>query len=116
MKLFDILKQSGLFANDIKVRIKNNQITLNGEIVKSDLDLDIELVENDKGEKIANIIETGSFIVSLIKKNKIFGTQMKIFGFENLFDSEIKNELTDILREFIFIKTSKKENFILKKL
>ena len=43
-------------------------------------------------------------------------TQLKIFGFENLFDSNIDNELTKILNEFILIKISKKDSFILKKL
>lgn len=34
MKLFDILKQQGLFANDIRMRINNGQISINGEIIK----------------------------------------------------------------------------------
>lgn len=113
MKLIDILKQQGLFTNDIKVRFKNNQITLNGEIIKSDIELDIEVKENDE---TANVLESGSFIVNLIKQNNIFELQMKIFGFENLFDSNIQNELTEILKGFIFVKTSKKESFILKRL
>lgn len=110
MKLFDILKQQGLFSNDIKTRVKNNQISLNGEIIKTDIELDIET----KNEQ-AIIFESGSFIASLIKENTMFGIQMKIFGFENLFDSNIKNDLTNILNQFIFIKMSKKENFLLRK-
>ena len=35
MKLFDILKQQqGLFANDIRMRINNGQININGNVVK----------------------------------------------------------------------------------
>lgn len=184
MKLFDILKQQGLFSNDIKNRIKNNQISINGEIVKADLDLNIRTVADDARvllEKLANvdnsiiivkfdkfggkinnipkdlieeienifrklnintsellkidigeikeilndflsqelniavIKESGDFICELGKINPIFMTQLKLFGFENLFDSNIKNELTDILNKFILIKLSKKDSIILKK-
>lgn len=183
MKLFDILKQQGLFSNDIKNRIKNNQISINGEIVKADLDLNIRTVADDAKvllEKLANIDssiipisfkldrkfnniptelieeienifnrlninlsellkinigeikeilndflsqqlniavikESGDFICELGKINSTFMTQLKLFGFENLFDSNIKNDLTDILNEFILIKLSKKDSIILKK-
>lgn len=110
MKLFDILKQRGLFSNDIKARIKNKQITLNGEVIIFDLDLNIEL-ENDK----AKVFEVGDFIFNLIKSNEKFSNQLIIFGFDDLFDSNIKSDLTTILDQFIVIKTSKKETFLLKK-
>lgn len=188
MKLFDILKQQGLFSNDIKTRIKNSQISINGEVVKSDLELNIRTVADDTkkllneltnidnsiipisfdkiGEKIIKVVnlsdnlieqienifnklninlsgllklnigeikeilndflsqqinialikESGDFICELGKMKPIFMTQLKIFGFENLFDSNIDNELTKILNEFILIKISKKDSFILKKL
>jgi len=148
MKLFDILKQSGLFANDIKLRIKNSQITINGEIIKDNIDLDIELIENTDLdiENTAKIINADDFLFWTLKGTNIikfrnindtsdlfwkmrtekinklleiesqkFRNQIKIFGFENLFGSNIKNELTDILNEFIFVRTSKKETFLLKK-
>lgn len=41
--------------------------------------------------------------------------KLKIFGFEDLFGSNVKNDLTEILDEFIFVRTSKKEAFLLKK-
>ena len=110
MKLFDILKQRGLFSSDIKVRIKNKQITLNGEVIIFDLDMNIEL-ENDK----AKVFEVGDFIFNLIKSNNNFSNQLMIFGFEDLFESNIKSELTNILNQFVIIKTSKKETFLLKK-
>lgn len=188
MKLFDILKQQGLFSNDIKTRIKNNQISINGETINADLDLDIKTISddvkivieklskfddnfkveinNDKPEifpvllkrafkddsiliedvfnmlnvssselitltvgemrdilndflsqniNIALIIESGRFVADTIKLNTIFIQQLKIFGFENLFDSNIKNDLTDILNKHILIKISKKDSFILKR-
>ena len=106
MKLFDILKQRGLFSNDIKSRIKNKQITLNDEIVKFDVELEVD----------SEVLETGDFIFNLIKSNKNFSDKLIIFGFDNLFDSNIKSDLTEVLCQFIFIKTSKKETFLLKKL
>jgi len=105
MKLSDILKKQGLFSNDIKARLKNNQIILNSEVITSDIEL---LVED-------NIINAGDFIFSLIK-NPIFLLQLKVFGFENLFNSNIENELTKKLNQFIFIRISKKEFFLLKKI
>jgi hypothetical protein len=121
MKLFDILKQQGLFANDIRMRINNGQININGNVVKDNIELDIELDEFSN----AIIIEAGNFICKLIQlkqstsskltNGQIFAIQLKIFGFENLFDSNINNELTEHLNKFIFVKTSKKEFFLLEK-
>ena len=111
MKLFEILKQSGLFSNDIKLRIKNNQITINSEVIKDNIELDIEL--DDK--ELAVITDADDFLFWTLMKNKSAAIQFKVFGFENLFGSNVKNELTDTLNEFIFVRTSKKETFLLKK-
>lgn len=128
MKLFDILKQSGVFSNDIKLRIKNNQITINSEVIKDNIELDIELDEDGS----AKIIDADDFLFWLLIKDRksleveeqnfdwfikpaSMATKFKVFGFENLFGSNIKNDLTDILNDFIFVRTSKKETFLLKK-
>lgn len=111
MKLFDILKQSGLFSNDIKLRIKNNQITINSEVIKDNIELDIEL--DDK--ELAVITDADDFLFWTLIKDKESLNKFKIFGFENLFGSNIKNDLTETLNEFIFVRTSKKETFLLKK-
>ena len=122
MKLFEILKQKGLFSNEIKARIKNSQITINNEVIKSDVDLTIETEEVlDKflGEDlitVAKCIEASDLIFNLIKEDQIFSIQMMIFGFENLFNSNIDNRLTKKLNEFLLIKISKKEIFLLKKI
>lgn len=112
MKLFDILKQQGIFSSDIRVRIKNKQIFINGNIVESDVELDVELDENG----VAEIFETGRIICDLIVsiKGEIFSDQMKMIGFENIFNSNIDSDLTRILNKFIFVKLSKKENFLLR--
>ena len=127
MKLFDILKQKGLFSNDIKTRIKNKQISINCDVVAGDLDLDIQTQENPiTKEQEAIIIEPGDFLVDLIKispeiseDEKILREQVllkfKIFGLENLMNSNIENDLTKKLKQFIFIRLSKKETLMLKK-
>lgn len=123
MKLFDILKQQGLFANDIRMRINNGQININGNVVKDNIEMDIELDEFSN----AKIIEAGDFICKLISTQlkpstskltygQIFAIQLKIFGLENLFESNINNELTKHLNRFILVKTSKKEFFLLERL
>jgi hypothetical protein len=67
MKLFDILKQQGLFANDIIMRINNGQISINGEIIKENVEMNVKMDEFSN----ANIIEAGRFICKLIMlKNK----------------------------------------------
>ena len=117
MKLFDILKQSGVFSNDIKIRIKNNQITINSEVIKDNIELNIETKLDEENKEVAVIVDADDFLFWILIKNKKsdIATQFKIFGFENLFGSNIKNDLTDILNEFIFVRTSKKETFLLKK-
>jgi hypothetical protein len=124
MKLFDILKQQGIFSNDLRIRINNGQIFINGEVIKENIELDVEMID----ESNVKIIEAGDFVSKLlISKQKpntnskltygeIFAIQLKIFGIENLFDSNIDNELTKILNQHIIIKISKKEMFILKKI
>lgn len=121
MKLFDILKQCGVFSSDIKNRIKNKQIIINGEPVDSNIELEIEtdiIVDINLGEIVkAKIFETGGFICNILLKENgyIFSEQMKTFGFDNLFNSNINNNLTKHLNKFIFIRISKKESIILKK-
>jgi hypothetical protein len=110
MKLSEILKQLGLFSNDIKLRLKNKQISVNGVSINTDIDLDVE----------EEIIKAGDFVFKLLKSHKEFEKQMEFLGFENLFDfdsekTNVKNELTSFLNNFICIKISKKEIFILKK-
>jgi len=41
MKISEFLKNQGLFSNEIKDRFKNGQIKINGEVIKTDIELDI---------------------------------------------------------------------------
>lgn len=117
MKIIELLKRKGLFANDIRQRFKNGQIKLNGELIQ-DIDLDVELVEKIVDEKVSKepiIIDAGDFIFSLLKMNKIFGTQLKMFDFETLSESNVNCELKDILSDFFIIRFSKKDIIVVKK-
>lgn len=111
IKIFEVLKQNGLFSNDIRTRLKNKQLEINGEKLTSNIELDVEVDDDDN----VDIIETGGFICNLIKNNNTFLLQMKIFGFENLFDSNINSELTKIFDDFFLIKISKKDSFLIRK-
>ena len=117
MKLFDILKQCGVFSSDIKNRIKNKQIIINGEPVDSNIELEIEtdiIVDNNLGEIVkAKIFETGGFICNILSKENtnIFSKQMRIFGFENLFRCLVKLllmfELNRLSKPNVFICSEK---------
>lgn len=114
MKLFDIIKKQGLFANELRQRVKNGQILLNGEMIESDIELDIE-TEEIKDEIVAIVTEPGDLLCDIIKNNPELIPQLKFFSIEGLIDSNIQNNLTNILNQFIAIRISKKEMFMLKK-
>lgn len=111
MNLSEILKKQGFFSNDIKNRLKNKQFLINGNKIGNDINLQIEVDENNN----PIVFEAGEFVSNLIVNNKVRSIQMKLFGLDNLFDSNIDNNLTRILEDFILIKVSKKQSLILKR-
>jgi len=111
MKISEILKLRGVFANEIRSRFKGGQIKLNGE--KTD-NLDLNVKFDNDGELITHDI--GIFIFNLISKNKMFGTQLQIFDFETLPDSNLDNELKNIFSKFFIIRFSKKDIILVEKL
>jgi hypothetical protein len=124
IKISEILKQQGLFSQDIKTRIKNKQITINGEIVSDEnFEIDCNVIKNTKkditgiefGGEVADVIDVGDFVFKLVSNEKWL-SMLQIFGFENLFgETNIKNDLTLFLKDFILLKTSKKQIFVIKK-
>ena len=105
MKISDILKQQGIFAAEIKTRFKNKQIQLNGDIVT-----DIEVGDVD-------VLDAGDFVFDMIKKHGQPMFQfLQLNGLECSFETNIKNDITKILSTFSFLRTSKKEWFVLSKL
>jgi hypothetical protein len=100
--LFDILKEQGLFSNDIKSRMKNKQIKINGEIVTENLKINI-----------SGIFPTDEFIASLCSNPK-WALQMQFIGLENILFSNIETDLKEVLKKNIIIRTSKKQSFVIK--
>ena len=101
MKLYDLLKEYGMFANDIRKRLQDNQILVNGEPKEGSYDLG----------NIAKIFDMGFFLEVLYKSpnyNK-YKSQIEIFGLDSLMggESNIKNELTDFLTNYKMIQISK---------
>lgn len=98
MNIVEFLKQHGMFAQEIKTRLQNKQITLNGEPL--DKNSEIEFKE---------IIDAGEFVFNEIAPNKKLSTLSKVVGFENLFGSNL-----GVLQNFSLLKLSRKESLILK--
>jgi len=131
MTITDFLKGQGVFANDIKARFKNGQIRINGEIIKDDLELNVKDPTPDPKFKNDNEVpfDAGDWIFQNLitwlsddRKKKLF-VICQLFDIETLFsgDCQIGNiPVEEILPELkvmnghIFLRTSKKQLFILK--
>jgi len=59
------------------------------------------------------LLQAGDFLCGLLK-NEVWKFRLIIFGLENLFNSNIDNDLTNHLKKFSILKISKKQIFILK--
>lgn len=105
--LSDILKSKGVFSKEIKTRIANKQILVNGNPVDNDVKLDIDFW--------GQFVDSGEFVSQILQKNQIWFLRIKFLGIDALMSGEIENDLTEFLNEFIFIRISKKESFFLKK-
>lgn len=118
MDIKEILKRTGMFSKDIHLRLKNGQIRLNGNIIKENIVL-THITDDmcDEDEKLFNVfvIDAGDFLFSNIVNNPLWKLQCEIFGFEELFDSNIKNSLTEFLSNYSILRISKKELLIIKK-
>lgn len=106
MKLYDLLKEVGLPANEIKARLAQNIIKVNGESKGRDYDLGPIKAVYDEGFFFDKLYELPNYE----KHYK----QLKFFGIENLMsgESNIENELTDFLKNFKLIQLSR-ESFII---
>lgn len=107
-----------MFSKDIHIRLKNGQLQLNGDVIREDVDVtNMELCDEPGNEiTIEDIIQdAGDFLFFNVCKNPIWVSRCKIFGFENLFDSNIDNELTYMFSGFNLLKISKKELIVIKK-
>lgn len=132
MKISDFLKVQGVFSNEIKARFSNGQIRINDEIIKTDIELNVKDPTPDPRFKTKDNeipFEAGDWIfqnlISVLSKEK----KDKLFFITNLFDIEtlfsggcqINNKPVEeilpelnVMKGHIFLRTSKKQMFILK--
>ena len=106
MKISDTLKSRGLFSNDIKSRFKNKQMTLDGEVLEQDIDIDVQ----------DELIDAGEFICEHIASDSNKLTLCHIIGFENLFACNIESDFINFLKTFHVLRISKREVIVLKKM
>ncbi len=107
MKLSEFLKAQGMFSQDIKIRIKNKQMALDGESITEDIDLNIDSL---------NTIDAGDFIFENIAGNKQRIQLTNIVGFENLSTCNIENDLTRLMKLFHVLRISKRDLMVIKKM
>lgn len=110
MKISEILKLRGIFANEIRQRFNNGQIKLNGESTEN---VELNVKFDDDGEIIVH--EIGEFIFNLIKDNNLFGLQLRFFDFETIINSNLDNELKNVFSKFFIIRFSKKDIILVEK-
>ena len=106
MRLRDALREYGLNVNDIRDRVKQSQVFINGKQV---LNEDITI------GNVKSVYDEGFFLQKLYKQSfyKNFQHQLLFFGVENLIDSNIKNELTNFLSNFLLIKIKKDKSIFI---
>ncbi len=101
MNLKEVLQYFGLKTNDIKQRIRNGQIRLNGVVIKKDVEMNISA-----------IYDAGDFLFDLLKTRKTNVKLFTIIDIEEFFGSNIDNYIN---RNFQLLRISKKEFLILQK-
>lgn len=106
MKISDILKARGMFSNDIKSRFKNKQMSLDGEVIDQDIEINVQ----------DELIDAGDFIFDHIANDKNKIALCNIIGFENLFACNIESEFINFLKTFHVLRISKREVIVLKKM
>lgn len=118
MKIREILLQLGIPSNEIKVRAKQGIIKLNGEPVDINTELTICMELENNTKPLTQSI--GDFLFWHICKNPVGDHQTwvmraKIFGVEALFDSNINDDLTRVVSNYLLLMFSKKDGIVLTK-
>lgn len=104
-----ILLKHGIFSQDIRIRIKNGQIKLDGEpITDSHMELDIEFDEEDKNFKFQ---EFPDFIFNILVKGGLgrellLGTWSAGVDLDSLSQTNINNNLVDVFKKVHIVRIS----------
>ena len=105
MTLKDLLKDKNIPSKEIHTRLNNGNITIDGVIIKDNIELgDIPFNE-----------DIGDFVFNLIKTNHKFLKQLEFFKLEEIIGSNITSELKLHLDNFRIIKFSKKDSIVINK-
>lgn len=111
----DILMEgTGMFSKEFHTRLKNKQLKVNGEPITENIELDIEMISFNDILKI-KIENLGDFIFREICSNEQWKNKCRFIPIEDMINSNIKNDLIEFLDNFIIIRISKKDVFIVKK-
>ena len=111
-----ILLKHGVFSKDIKVKIKNEQLKLNGEtITDSHMELDIEYDEDNKDFKFQ---ELGDFLFTILIKGGrcrklLLASWEAGIDIDSLSETNIDNNLIDVLKKVYILRISKREAIVL---
>ena len=95
-----------MFAKELKTRLQNNQILVNGEPEKADYDMGNITIVYDQGFFLEELYDMPNY--------EKWVDQIMFFGIVNLIggESNIKNELTDFLKKYKMVQLSKKDEAI----
>jgi hypothetical protein len=104
MTIFDILKAHGLPSNEIKQRFSNNQIKINGDVVKENIDLEVE----DSFMEIDDFFS--SHDVKTLSKILLLKCVCESVG--DMFDTNLSG-VAQYLKGFVCLTFSKKDHIIL---
>ena len=99
---------SGIFAKDARTRIKNGQIEINGDKVKEDIEIDINMLKTEP-----DIVDAGTFICEHIIPNDMWRLRCNLTDMHALWC--IDNDLSIFFSDFLLIKISKKQLFVIRK-
>ena len=106
MKLYELLKEYGIPAKEAKQRLANKQVKINGEITGGEFRLG----------NVTDVYDQGFFLEELYSKTDYskYSKQIIFFGLENLFGSNIENEVVDFLADYKMIEIAKENVIFLK--
>ena len=117
MNIKSLLKATGLVASEIKQRLSNKQIKLNGEVFDHNMEFDVEEVPIDLGDFL---FENHDFIFGCSLIHLFPGRTQEIFGITpdelDFYKDHTKTQEWFMwFNNFICITIGKKQHFVFKK-
>jgi hypothetical protein len=104
-----ILLKYGLFSQDIRIRMKNGQIKLDGEpITDSHMELNIEFDEEDKNFKFLDLSDFlfGILVKGGLGRELLLGTWAAGVDLDSLSQTNLQNHLVDVFKKIHIVRIS----------